>query len=240
VIPRDLRNFAQFLTPLFLLPVFYLNFLGGGRDSLNVVDQANSFGHGVVSFTHAFVAAGILMTTALIFNRIASTGISMEGKSYWLLKAAPISGRELLLGKFISALIPFAVLSTLLFAGAAIWRGVSLPGFLYGWYGIMLLGAGMLAIDVGMAVPWANLNWDDPRRMSSGWGALIAFVVSIATSLVAGFLLTVPFIVRLLLPGFEIIAWLICPILAAAVVVAVAWVMVSIGLQFLTRVGEAE
>ena len=31
VIPRDLRNFAQLLWPLVVLPVLYFNLLGGGR-----------------------------------------------------------------------------------------------------------------------------------------------------------------------------------------------------------------
>lgn len=238
-IPRDLRNFAQFLTPLFLLPVLYLNFFGGQRGGLNVVAQANALGRGLVSFTNAFVAAGILLTAVLIFSRIASTGISMEGKSYWLLKAAPISSRELLLGKFTAAMIPFATLSTLLFAGVAVWRGFTLAGFIYGWFGIMLLGAGMLAIDVAMSVPWANLNWDDPRRMSSGWGGLIAFIVSIVMALASGLLLCLPFVARVILPDFELVAWVLGPLLAGAVVLVVAGAMVTIGLKFLPRVGEA-
>jgi ABC-2 type transport system permease protein len=239
VIPRDLRNFAQFLTPLFLLPVLYLNFFGGRRGGMNLVDQANSFGQGQVSFTNAFVAAGILFTTSMIFTRIASTGISMEGKSYWLMKAAPISNRELLLGKFTSALVPFAILSTILFFSLAVWRGFSLPGMVYGWFGILLLGAGMLANDVGMSVPWANLNWDDPRRMSSGVGAFIAFVVSMGMALSAGLLLAGPLLARALVPDLELAAWIVCPILATVVVAAVAGSMLIIGLKFLSRVGEA-
>lgn len=239
VIPRDLRNFAQFLSPLILLPILYLNFFGGRSGGLNAVAQANSFGRGLVNFANVFVAAGILVTAILVFSRIASTGISMEGKSWWLIKAAPISGRELLFGKFTAAMIPFAILGTLLLIGVAVWRGFTLFGFLYGWFGVMLLGAGMLAMDVGMAVPWANLEWDDPRRMSSGWGGLISMIGSVVLGLAAGLFLSLPLVARVLLPDLEIAAWIVGPLGAAAVTVSLAGVIAGIGLKFLPNVGEA-
>ena len=239
VIPRDLRNFAQFITPLILLPILYLNFFGGRREGFNALNEANTFGQGLVDFTNAFVAAGILMSGVFVFSRIASTGISMEGKSWWLMKAAPISGRELLLGKFTAAMVPFAIVTTLMFIGVAAWRGFSLPGAIYGWLGIMSLGAGMLAIDVGMAVPWANLTWDDPRRMSSGWGGLFAMIGTTVMGLAAGLCLSLPLIARVLLPDLEIAAWIVGPLLAIGITLGIATLMVGIGLKFLPNVGEA-
>jgi ABC-2 type transport system permease protein len=174
-----------------------------------------------------------------VVNRSAAIGISMEGKSYWLLKAAPISGYELLLGKFLVALIPFAILSTLMFLGVAIWRGFSILGATYGLFGILLIGAGNLAIEIGMAVPWANLNWDDPRRMNSGWGAFIAFIVSAISGLLAGASLGLPLIIKVLAPELEWLGWIVGPLLAVAVTIAIAAPMVWIGLKRLPYVGEA-
>ncbi|MBI3242640.1 MAG: hypothetical protein HYZ49_10145 [Chloroflexi bacterium] len=240
VIPRDLRNFAQFLAPLFLLPVIYINLLGGGGSrSFNAVAQANNFAEGRVNFSNAFAAAGVLTVTFLIFNRIASTGISMEGKSWWLLKTAPLAGRELLAGKFLAALMPFTAIGTALMIGMAIWRGFSVIGALYGWLGMMVLGSGMMAVDVGLAVPWANLTWDDPRRMSSGWGALFSFFINTILGLVAGLLLALPLIARAFLPAFEIIAWLVGPLGAIAVSSAIGGLVVQFGLSRLSSVGEA-
>ncbi len=239
VLPRDLRNFAQFLAPLFLLPVIYLNFFSGGRDNINALELTNQAARGLVDFTNVFVAAAILATASLVLNRGAAIGISMEGKSYWLLKSAPISAWELLLGKFLSAMIPFAILSTLMLLGVAIWRSFSILGTLYGLFGILLLGAGNFAIETGMAVPWANLNWDDPRRMNSGWGGLIAMIGSVVCGLLGGICLCLPLIIRVLLPNFELAAWFVGPLLAVAVTVAFAWPMVWIGLSRLPYVGEA-
>lgn len=175
IIPRDLRNFAQFLSPLFLVPLIYIQLFinTGGRSGKTMAQTFNTFAPGV-DLSSILLAGTVLMSTIFVFSRIAQTGISMEGRSYWILKVAPISGRELLLGKFVSAMVPFAILSTVLLVIAAIVRHFSIGGFLYGWFGVMLLGAGMLAMNIGISVPWANLEWDDPRKMHSGWGGLIS------------------------------------------------------------------
>ena len=109
-----------------------------------------------------------------------------EGKAWWLLKAAPLSGTELLGGKLLAAAVPFALLSSLLMLGAALWLGFGPLGALYGWLGVELIGVGMLALSVGLGVPWARLDWDDPRRMSSGWGGLISAGASFLYALLSG------------------------------------------------------
>lgn len=238
VIPRDLRNFAQFLTPLFILPVIYLNFFSGGRNGLNAVQEANNLSHGLVDFGNVFIAASILFTVELVFNRIASAGLSMEGKSYWLLKIAPIEPWEFIFGKFLTAMLPFAALSTVLFLVVAIWRRFTVLGTLYGLFGILLLGAGELAVETGLGIPWANLNWDDPRKMRSGLGTFISFIVCNLMGLLAGAALGLPILLKLLVPDYEIIGWFVGPILAILVVAGVSGLSISVGLKRLPYMGE--
>jgi ABC-2 type transport system permease protein len=185
----------------------------------------------------AMLAGTVLMSTIFVFSRIAQTGISMEGRSYWVLKAAPISGRDLLFGKFIAALVPFVILSTILMIAAALVRGFSLAGSLYGWFGIQLLGAGMLAMDAGLAVPWANLDWDDPRKMHSGWGGLVALIGYALIGLLGGAGLALPFLAERLLPFLAPVAWLVGPFLAVGITGLVAGLAVWLGLNRLRYVG---
>src|SRR5262249_61698608 len=103
-----------------------------------------------------------------------------------LLRPPPLSAMAPLAGTRRPAAIPFAVLSTVLMAGAAFWLGFSFLGALYGWFGIQLLGMGMLALSLAFGVPWARLDWDDPRRMGSGWGALLSTASSGLLGLVVG------------------------------------------------------
>ncbi|MDQ3928659.1 MAG: hypothetical protein M3328_05875, partial [Chloroflexota bacterium] len=169
VVPRDLRNFAQMLAPLIFWPIFYLNVTSGGGRRGRGLPTADFFGN----LDGVFVAAGVLSSTVMLVSSIAFTSISREGKSWWLLKIAPITAFELLRGKFLSAAIPYAVLSTLLMLGAAIWRQLDPLWTLYGWLGVEVLGLGMIVVAVALSVPWAKLDWDDPRKMTSGWGSFI-------------------------------------------------------------------
>ncbi len=242
IIPRDLRNFAQLLTPLFILPVVYFNLLAtrnaqGSNQSLDQIlrgDQAGSF-----SSTGIMIAMGILLATALIFRRIASNSISMEGQTWWILKIAPISPGELMRGKLAAAQVPFIILSTILLLIAAIWQRFSVLGTLYGWLGIQLLGMVILATAVGASAPWAKLDWDDPKKMTSGWGSLISMAAGLASAGLAGLLLLLPVLAQNFLPNFTAAAWALGPLLAVGVIGVTVWLSLSLGSQFLRRVGES-
>src|SRR5262249_25719320 len=148
-------------------------------------------------------------------------------------------GADLLRGKFLVAWAPFAGLSTLLLAGAAVWRGFSAFGFFYGWYGVELLGAGMLAVGIGFAVPWARLDWEDPRRRGSGGGALFAPLVGAALALVGGGLLCLPVLVEAAAPEWAVLGWIGGVGGSAAVTAAVSLAALGLGLNRLDAVGEA-
>lgn len=236
VIPRDLRNFAQLLAPLIFLPIFYFNFLGGRRAPFS--DGGSDFlggfdGRGI------FIAIGILVGTGMVFGRIADTAISMEGKAWWLLKIAPVSGAEILRGKFLSAMIPFSVLSTLLLVGAGIWNGFNPLWALYGWFGVQLLGAGMMAISVALSVPWARLNWDDPRRMTSGVGSVLAIVGWAVMGIIAGGILCLPAFVEVYDRGLVPLAVVAAVVLSSLIVAGSAYGALRFGVSRLGSVGEA-
>lgn len=237
VLPRDLRNFAQLLSPLLFLPVVYVNLLAGGRGR-DLDGALDALGPGAPDPANVAIAAGVLTATVLVFRRIAAISISMEGKAWWLLKAAPVAPGEVLRGKLAAALLPFAATSTLLLAGAAAWRGFSPLGALYGWYGIELIGAGMLAIAVGAAVPWAKLDWDDPRKMGSGWAGLISLGASALFAALAAALLCLPLVAIAFWPRATAAAWVVGPLGALALATGTVWGALWFGGRFVGRVGE--
>jgi ABC-2 type transport system permease protein len=243
VIPRDLRNFAQLLSPLIILPAVYLNLISGsGRRAIDPVDRiggpAGVLG-GAIDLRGVFVAIGVLSACVLVFGRIASTSVSREGKAWWLLKVAPVAAMEVLGGKLLAAALPYVALSTLLLLGAAAWLGFGALGTLYGWLGVELIGVGMLALSVGLGVPWARLDWDDPRRMSSGWGALISALASLLFGLLAGALLCLPLVVAAVAPEFAPAAWALGAGAAAALSAGTAALALRFGASCLGAVGES-
>jgi hypothetical protein len=239
VIPRDLRNFAQMLSPLVFLPVIYLNIVGGGRRGADPLAGIPLFSGQEIGTQGIFLAGGVLLASSMVFGRVSATAISREGKAWWLLKAAPVSGVELLRGKFLTAMIPFSILSTAMLFGAALWQGLSPLWTMYGWIGVELLGAGMLATELGFSVPWARLDWDDPRRMTSGIGSLFSLLVWLGLSTVGGGLLCVPVLLELFEPAMTLPAALLALALAAALTAGVSMLVLRFGLSRLYTVGEA-
>lgn len=240
VIPRDLRNFAQMLAPLALLPFVFLSIVTGsssgrrpGRNPVEGIDQLSQGAVGV------FVAAGVLVAVLFVFGRMAETSISMEGKSWWLTKASPLTPWEILIGKFSAAAIPYVIVSLVFMTAAAIWRGFDLVWFLYGLFGVEMLGLGLLAVAVGLSVPWAKLDWDDPRRMLSWQTAVLTMVAWLVLGAVGGGLLCLPFLVELLKnPG--LVAWMmpLGAMLSTLVTGAVAYGVLRLGTERLGNVDE--
>jgi hypothetical protein len=115
VIPRDLRNFAQLLAPLFILPIVYINLLGGGRGGRRAGDFGDvpgGFDGGDFDPFGLVVATGILVSTVLIFRRIASNRDQHGGAGLVDPEDRADPAARVLRGKLAAALIPFAILST--------------------------------------------------------------------------------------------------------------------------------
>ncbi len=244
IIPRDLRNFAQLLAPLIIIPIVYLNIVNGPRNRsgedvlLNYLNRLD-IGSIPITLTEIGIAGSILFIAALVFTRIALTGISMEGRSWWLLKAAPISAWEILRGKFLAAYVPFAIVNLILLAGAAVWRQFGLLTFVYCALGTLLLGVGIMALCVGLSVPWARLDWDDPRRMSSGWGGLIAFILEVIyLSIGLGFW-ALPALAYTFRPEWAGMAWFIGITGAIVITAIVSLPPLAFGARRMGRVGDA-
>ena len=242
VIPRDLRNFAQILSPLLLVPIVYINIISGpstrGRAPVSQFFQQIANSSGPLTLGDVGLAGGILFVSSLVFTRIALTSISMEGRSWWLLKVAPISAWELLRGKFLSAYLPFALVDVVFLVGAAIWRDVPFLVFVYSLLVTLTLGVGIISIGVGLSVPWARLDWDDPRRMSSGWGGFIAFLAQSMYALLGFGFFSLPALAYLWLPDLAFAAWLVAVVGIVILTAAVSFPLLAFGAHRVQFVGE--
>ena len=235
VIPRDLRNFAQMLAPLALVPFILFNLLSGGgrRNPLNGVDQIGGIGGPSI-----LLAGGVVMTIMFVVGRVAETSISMESKSWWLVKAAPVSAGEVLFGKFMTTAIPYAVLSTIFMAAISVWRHFDPVWAVYGWLCVLLLGLGMLAASVGLSVPWAKLDWDDPRRMLTWQTSVITMVAWVGIGLVGGLHFCLPYFAELADPGLVPAMMVVGLLLGSAVALGTGYALVHLGMSRLGAVGE--
>lgn len=236
VIPRDLRNFAQMIAPLALIPFIMFNLISGGGGRRNPLNGIDSFGG--AGGAGIMLAGGVLMTVMFVVGRVAETSVSMESKSWWLIKAAPVSPGEVLFGKFMTAAIPYALLSTVFMAALTIWRDFDLVWAVYGWVAVVALGMGMLAAGVGLSVPWAKLDWEDPRRMLTWQTSVITMLAWIGIGLVGGLLFCLPYFAELLDLGLVPAMMAAGLLLGTAVAVGSGYALMHVGMARLGAVGE--
>ena len=121
----------------------------------------------------ALASPGVILSGAtlfagwLLFANTARSSLALEQKSFYILKAAPISPLQVWRGKTLGVLVPYTLLVTALLIGFWYMRPFSMVWLPYAWLCLLIIGGGMLAFMTAMGFPWVNLNWEDPRRMGT-------------------------------------------------------------------------
>src|SRR4051794_29644345 len=116
---------------------------------------------------------------------------------------------------------------------AEVWKGFNPFWLLYGWFGVEVLGLGMLAMSTGLSVPWAKLNWDDPKRMLSWQTAVLTLVSWFALGAIGGLVLCMPVLVELFnTANTSLIAimMLICAVVTAMLAGGAAYAVLRLGM----------
>lgn len=205
VIPRDLTNMAQVLSPLAIGVFFVLQRLLYPVRFGAVLSSAEMLEPLLVMVSGGIATA----VSAMIMSRFCLTGFSLEGRSFWVLKSAPVRRDELLVAKYLVAYLPYLGLGTglvvLLEVARAFseardqGRGLAEIGaffdpllLLYAWFVVAVVGAGLLAINLALGAARPNLRWDTPHEMLTPDVGCLSLITYGAYGFVAGLALVVP------------------------------------------------
>ncbi|MEW5941171.1 MAG: hypothetical protein AB1750_16020, partial [Chloroflexota bacterium] len=169
VLRRDLKNLSQLITPLILGVMYTLMIFQTGGDPPPGQGEAPTWFMDLFRMALAFGNVGMsLFVGWMLLSRLAGVSFSMEGKNYWVLKAAPLRAVDLLFAKFLVAYLPTLALGTAFLVVISIVQGISFGVFLYSLVVFILSLAGMTGLLLGSGAAGANLEWDDPRKMNAG------------------------------------------------------------------------
>ncbi|HEU5012130.1 MAG TPA: hypothetical protein VFT66_06275, partial [Roseiflexaceae bacterium] len=158
--PRDLRNVQQLIFPIVLAIVWTYQLI---RSSAAAGGQAQ-----FQQVWGSFASVGISFFICLsLSNVMAGTGISREGRSFWLLKIAPVSAWQILIGKLALAYLPFLVVGTVFVAGLSLLQGNSATDFVRSLLLVWLVGLGTTSITLGMGAAFPKFNWENPNQQST-------------------------------------------------------------------------
>lgn len=219
----------------------------GTGDSVGLLEASQSGAleapRQIAIFSSLF-SPGVLMSSAVlfvgfsIFSTLAMTSLALERQSYTILKAAPVTGKQVWQAKSIGVFIPYAVFSTLLYLLAWVFVRFSAAWGVYGWLCIMMLGTGLIAVNTSLGFRFANFDWTDTRRMTSSGGGLYSFLLTIVYVLAAGLMAALFFVLALAWPAGAVAVALAGLVVVAGITAGWVWLMGRWSEKAWRRLGE--
>lgn len=213
---RDARQLVTLLGGGFIAVVVGgLAIFRGSGGSVSLMDAASS---GVLEppgvwrvFTSAF-SPGVIIAVYAFFvgyvflSNMATYALALEGRSFPLLKAAPIRPRDVWSAKLRSIFVPYAILFVLALLGSWIITRYSLAWLPYALVAGLVAGYGLLATNVSTGFRYANLDWTDPRRMTTQGGGLVSLLLSAVYGLPAALMILLGFGLSVAFPRWSLLA----------------------------------
>ncbi|MBX0330295.1 hypothetical protein K2Z83_21760 [Oscillochloris sp. ZM17-4] len=160
---RDLRNLQQLIFPVALAGIWTFRLIASPPDP-----AAEAEIPAALRQLSDLLSAGIAFFICLsISSALAGTGISREGKAFWILKLAPVSPTHILIGKFALAYLPFPAIGTPFLALLAALRHTAPALIIEQWLLLMIAGIGCAAFTIGLGAAFPRLNWENPQQQST-------------------------------------------------------------------------
>jgi ABC-2 type transport system permease protein len=190
---RDLRNLSQLITPLIMGVIYsFILFRNAGEIPAGRGEAPNWFMDSMrLVLAYGNVGMSLFVGWTLL-SRLAGMGFSHEGKSYWMLKVAPVRSSQLLVAKFLVAYLPTVGLGLIFLVGISLIQGMSAVDFLYGLVAMLLCQAGMAGILLAFGAVGANFTWDDPRKINAGSMGCLGQLVTMLFLPISFFLFIAP------------------------------------------------
>jgi len=230
VFPRDLRNVQQMIFPLVIAGISMFRLISSPLAPGSAPDDRFAI------FT-LLAPVGITGFVCLMLSAaLGGTNISREGKGFWQLKIAPISGWRIILGKFALAYAPYPVVGTLFIALIAILQRSSLLDTLTALALVLITGLGTSAITLGLGAAFPRFDWVNPNQQASiQAGCLSPILYTLYLGLALGAAIGLPLLSQIV-GGFvvplTILGWLI----ALAVTAGVTWGFLAFGARRLEAI----
>jgi len=179
VLRRDMRNMSQLVMPLILGIIYFVMLFRSGGEISQGRGEAPPVVLEIIHNASTYASVGLsLFVGWMLLGRLAGMGFAQEGKSYWLIKTAPVSSTRQIVAKFLVAYLPTLVLcfSFVLLTWAIGQTG--LLTLLFTLPALALCIAGNTGIYLSFGIAGANMNWEDPRHMQKGIASCLGTLVN--------------------------------------------------------------
>lgn len=170
---RDTTQWSQLLllAVLVVVYVFNIKFLPLKGDGMTF------FLRNVVPFLNLVLAGFVL---ASIAARFIFPGVSLEGRTLWLLRSSPMSVRDLLWSKFWVGTLPLLVLALLIVGVTNYLLQVSAFMFVVSIVTIALMTLALAGLALGFGTMFPQFETENAAQIPTSFGGLLFMMTAIA------------------------------------------------------------
>lgn len=170
---RDTTQWSQLilLAVLVMVYVFNIKFLPLRGDGMTF------FLRNIVPFLNLVLAGFVL---ASIAARFIFPGVSLEGRTLWLLRSSPMSMRELLWSKFWVGTLPLLVLALAIVGLTDVLLEVSAFMMAVSIFSITFMTMAIAGLAVGFGTMFPQFETENAAQIPTSFGGLVFMMTSIA------------------------------------------------------------
>lgn len=233
--PRDLSRIQNILYPLALTAIWAYQLIARPPP---VDPEGAPASVGGQLFSLAGVGIVFYLCVA-IAGTVAGNPISREGRAFWILRAAPVSGLRIVLGKLALGYLPYLVIGGPVLAVMTALGGIAPGDFAANWAVLLLAGLGVSSLTIGIDATFPKFDAKDPQRQTSvraGCLTSLSYPLFLGTLIVA---VAGPPLVGstiegspALATGLAVAGWA----LAVAATAAIAWFGLRLGARAIERI----
>ena len=179
VMRRDMRNMSQLVMPLILGIIYFIMLFRTGSEISPGRGDAPPVVLAILRNARTYTSVGLALFVGwMLLGRLAGMGFAQEGKSYWLIKASPVSSTRQIIAKFLVAYLPTLVLCLAFVLLTWAIHQIGLLTLIFALPALMLCIAGNTGIYLSFGIAGANMNWEDPRHMQKGISSCLGTLVN--------------------------------------------------------------
>ncbi|HXY54987.1 MAG TPA: hypothetical protein VEM40_10000 [Nitrospirota bacterium] len=127
----------------------------------------------------SFLNLGLVgFVTSAVAVRFVFPAVSLEGASFWIIRAAPISIRDFLWAKFWSSLLPLLVLSEVLIILSNTLLKVTPFMMDLGIVTVFMMTFGITSLGVGLGAVFPKFKHENVAQIPTGFGGIVYMIIA--------------------------------------------------------------
>ncbi len=178
---RDTSQWSQLFLIFALMVVYIYSFK---LLPLERAQMPSFYLQNLISFLNLGMVGFVASAVAV---RFVFPAVSLEGTSFWIIRSAPLSLKDLLWAKFWSSLLPLLVLSEILIVLSN--RLLKVTTFMMGLgvVTVFLMTLGITSLGIGLGAVFPRFKHDNVAQIPTGFGGIVYMLV---TMMYIGFVIT--------------------------------------------------